>query len=60
MSLNMFNNPFVLDGVSDVFNPRSSINSGPTMVISSGLFPLSPLTNNAAKPFVSCESDSAS
>lgn len=58
-SWNIFKNPLVRDGVRLWLSPKSWIKSMGRPKIVSTHPPLKPSTNNAAKPFVSCESESA-
>ena len=59
MSLSMFMKPLVRLGVRLWPRPRSSTKLGSTCMISLGVLPLSPSTSSAARPLVSCESESA-
>lgn len=59
MSLNMFRKPLLREGVSACVSPSMSMKDGSIRTISSGVHPLRPLTSKAARPFVSCESESA-
>lgn len=56
----MLSRPFVLEGVSALFRPRSAMKFGVTLDISSGELPLRAFISRAARPLVSSASDSAS
>lgn len=60
MRFSIFSRPFVLEGVSADFRPRSPMKLDFTFDISFGGLPLRPFISKAASPLVSCESDSAS
>lgn len=55
----MFRKPLLRLGVRLCFRPSISMNSGSTEQISDGVQPERPFTSSAARPLVSCASESA-